>query len=626
MTGRPPLIGLALALAATATAFAQPATPTVPKLKPPLEVPWVGYPWLPKDNPETGKPGLADDYRRLTERLNKWLAKPCLDPNTQRDMLAEVKSWIEYLLKYAKNSARTKEEGIEAQLNADTLLKKYEALQKKPPCPPTAGGTTTPGTNPGGGGGSTGGGTASGGAGTGGTQPSDGPQPCPDPEKIKAAKEKYSEAEKNLRDIETVLGDIQDQLNRLQKEQKLVNDYNQALKDNDKQALDEYQKNPEKMQAVNDARREIDGLKSQRQQLIEARGYWAKRMEEAAAELKRYGEDPPPWCEPPPDDGLMPVKPEKASAPVDSFPSVANAGVIFEPVALDGDAVDVSLSPPNLCCEPGMQKLGLTTDGAARVESTMAGAPPRLPLVREWIASLGRLVRGSALAAARSAWRPGGSSPELSAAELWLAPIGQADRSGGAPVTAVITSLGTSQGEAFRLQIVNDGPAPIRLSSDAIVVEPLKRAARSEAQRVLQRLAPRLQRATTLNVEGYCLDYALRPPDAGMLFRIAPPDVQARFAPARGVLRAAAALARTGGLTPDTNPKAYAESIKQYAVWTRLERWTQAQFADAWVNMTRKQMVGLKRQWTADMESTLREAVPGRWRDIQAILAGAGAP
>lgn len=273
------------------------------------------------------------------------------------------------------------------------------------------------------------------------------------------------------------------------------------------------------------------------------------------------------------------------------------------------------------CCEPGSQNLAITIERDITVAPRQAPAgPSALPFALRWVADHGRLVRGASSLDARQAWPSSTPSPGVA----WS---GQAPgRSGVAGVTVVVTSLGTSQGEAFQLQLVNDGPTPVRLSAGGVVVEPLKQAARDETEKALQRLGPRLSGATTVRVEGYCLNYALRPPDAGMLFRVAPRLVQAQFAAARGVLRAASALDRLGRLTPDSNAKAYLESIKQYAVWTRLERWDVAKFSDAWVDMTRKQITASKRGWTPAMETTLRGAAPGRWRDIQAILSEAAAP
>lgn len=138
---------------------------------------------------------------------------------------------------------------------------------------------------------------------------------------------------------------------------------------------------------------------------------------------------------------------------------------------------------------------------------------------------------------------------------------------------------------------------------------------------VPNQIGPNLKNASMMTVEGYCLNYALRPPDAGMLFRIAPPAIQARYASARSVLQAAMLLERVGQLRPDTDPKIYLESIKQYALWTKLENWDQKRFADAWVDTTRKQLAALKRQWTREMEATLRAAAPARWKDIRTIVA-----
>src|SRR6185295_16636657 len=106
-----------------------------------------------------------------------------------------------------------------------------------------------------------------------------------------------------------------------------------------------------------------------------------------------------------------------------------------------------------------------------------------------------------------------------------------------------------------------------------------------------------------------------------MPFRVADADVRAQFRPASQVLRAAEILAKSDQLHPDSNPRLYIESIKQYALWTRLERWDQKAFSDAWVETTHKQMSAQKRPWTAQMESTLRTAAPGRWRDIQSVLS-----
>lgn len=202
----------------------------------------------------------------------------------------------------------------------------------------------------------------------------------------------------------------------------------------------------------------------------------------------------------------------------------------------------------------------------------------------------------------------------------------QGARGTGARPTVVVTSLGASQGEAFTLQVVNDTGAPMRLVADGTVVEPLKRQSQQQAQRDLQRaLGDRLKRAVTTRIEGYCLSAGLAPPSPGMLFRIAPKAVQEKFRPIRHVLNAADRLAAAGRLRPDSDPKSYFESLKQYATWTKLENWDMKKFGDAWIDRTKKSAAALKQNWTGAMEQALMSAVPGRWRDIQAVLTESAA-
>ncbi len=276
----------------------------------------------------------------------------------------------------------------------------------------------------------------------------------------------------------------------------------------------------------------------------------------------------------------------------------------------------------NLCCEGTVQKLIIQFD-MVTVTVTLADAAPVLPLFsRTARAFFERLLQprpiGSLLH--RSVTR------RIGEAETIVVPsLRQAQGAATPALQAVITSLGSSQGEAFQLDIVNDGPNSVTVSGDGVVVEPLRRSAANEARRQLQRLSSRLKSSTSTKVQGYCLDYALDPPDAGMLFRIAPQASQERFRPAAQVLRAAAQLARSGGLNPDSSPEAYLESIKQYAIWSRIENWDLKKFTVSWITKTRQVAASMKTAWTAEMQSALESAAPGRWRDIQSILAASRA-
>lgn len=274
----------------------------------------------------------------------------------------------------------------------------------------------------------------------------------------------------------------------------------------------------------------------------------------------------------------------------------------------------------NFCCQTDVQSLVLhvTTTVAAKVDDDV----PMLALAAR---SVGEFLR-------RLVAPPRSSSTRMLGSQAWTSrparttSFAQAAAPAGRTVTAVITSTGASQGEAFRLQVVNDGP-PVQVEADGLVVEPLRRSAQPEATRQLQRtLGSRLANAATTMVEGYCLNFQLAPPSAGMLFRIAPPAVQERYRHAAGVLRAADRLSNAAGLHPDTDAKAYLESIKQYATWTRIEGWSLNQFRDAWLDRTKKTAAAMRRPWTNTMDQAIRNAAPGRWRDIQAILAAAAAP
>jgi hypothetical protein len=108
-----------------------------------------------------------------------------------------------------------------------------------------------------------------------------------------------------------------------------------------------------------------------------------------------------------------------------------------------------------------------------------------------------------------------------------------------------------------------------------------------------------------------------------MVFRIAPPEVQRAFAPAQRVLAAARHLRDAGALSPDSDPVAYFHSIRQWAVWTREQGFDEGRYADAFVEHARKNLEASGGRWKGEMGKALRRVVPGRWRDIQRILAAA---
>jgi hypothetical protein len=109
----------------------------------------------------------------------------------------------------------------------------------------------------------------------------------------------------------------------------------------------------------------------------------------------------------------------------------------------------------------------------------------------------------------------------------------------------------------------------------------------------------------------------------GMLYRVADAKTQGQFAPFRAVLKAAAQMMAGGLLHPDSDPVGYADSIRQYALWAKRNNWDMKKFGEAWLDVTKKNVLEQKQVWTKPMEDTLRGLIPNRWQDIAAVLARA---
>jgi hypothetical protein len=105
-----------------------------------------------------------------------------------------------------------------------------------------------------------------------------------------------------------------------------------------------------------------------------------------------------------------------------------------------------------------------------------------------------------------------------------------------------------------------------------------------------------------------------------MVYKIASPAMQQNFAPLKQVLQAGRVLAEKGKLHPDSEPNAYADSIRQYAVWSKQEGWDEKKFGDEFVDRTKKNAEARNVKWTPVIEQALRSAVPGRWADITQLL------
>ena len=116
------------------------------------------------------------------------------------------------------------------------------------------------------------------------------------------------------------------------------------------------------------------------------------------------------------------------------------------------------------------------------------------------------------------------------------------------------------------------------------------------------------------------------PPPPGVVYKVAAARHQQRLKPMRKIMRAANQLATAGKLHPDSSLAGYATSIKQYAVWTRLEGWNRDAFFKHFLERTRKNALAMKAPWTEAVETQVKKLLPNRWDDIQAVLKASDAP
>ncbi len=246
---------------------------------------------------------------------------------------------------------------------------------------------------------------------------------------------------------------------------------------------------------------------------------------------------------------------------------------------------------------PGIQKLVATTeDGTVEVPGA-----PRAPVPN-----------------------PGGfGARRLPALAISMRPMTVADWSAGAAgIKIFVTSLGLSTGKGLSMTVVNAGTAPVRLTGDGFVLEPVSGATRDAVDREIRAMGP--VGTATATLDGYCLEHLKQPPVAGMTFRLADAGAQRAFAPVRNILRATRRLSDLGQLVPDGgNPTAYVDSIRQWAIWTREQHFTAKGFADALVDHTRKNVLAAGQPWSAAVEHAVRTVAPGRWSAIARVLEAA---
>jgi hypothetical protein len=194
-----------------------------------------------------------------------------------------------------------------------------------------------------------------------------------------------------------------------------------------------------------------------------------------------------------------------------------------------------------------------------------------------------------------------------------------AQGSAGKVVYSIVAN-GNSSGQALELQVFDPSGATSQIGlPEGVVLEPIKVGSAKPLSETMN--AGSLLKK---NLVAYCVEYMKLPPEAGMLYRLAPPNVQNKFSSIQPVLQAGRQLAAAGKLHPDSDPQAYEDSIRQYSIWTQIENWSEQQFGQVFVEKTKENAAAAKVKWTKQMEQALNGLVPGRWRDISMVLDEAG--
>jgi hypothetical protein len=110
------------------------------------------------------------------------------------------------------------------------------------------------------------------------------------------------------------------------------------------------------------------------------------------------------------------------------------------------------------------------------------------------------------------------------------------------------------------------------------------------------------------------------------VYRVAPAEKQAAFAPMRRALDAARRLRDAGALHPDSDPTDYYHAIRQWAVWSIEKGYDREGFLNGFVARMEQNFRDAGRAWSPDVAAAVRTFGEGRWTDIAAILEAADAP
>lgn len=282
----------------------------------------------------------------------------------------------------------------------------------------------------------------------------------------------------------------------------------------------------------------------------------------------------------------------------------------FNPTQLDSDRDGAGDS-----CDPTTPRFDLP--GVVLLPFA-AGAPSRVARASDDDGPQALAGKRVDMVAAATRFQP---RPAPGAAAFFLARppriIGAAEaQAAGVEVFAV--SLGRASGDVLQLFVANHGVAPVRVMGTGLAFEPVRGVTAGAVEADLAALGLRALASVTL--QGYCLDYRRPPPDAGVVYRLAGASAQEAIGPARSVLHAFRRVVERRELHPDSNAELYAQSIEQWAVWAIREGFDERRFTAAFIDHTRRNVVGAGREWSSQVETAVRAIAPNRWRDIRAVL------
>jgi hypothetical protein len=278
------------------------------------------------------------------------------------------------------------------------------------------------------------------------------------------------------------------------------------------------------------------------------------------------------------------------------------------------------------------------TPSSTPQEGALAPPPgpksPAIPTFRldgdnAYVLNPGFIIRGDRLLVVQKTVAEGpekltvaGSTEQPNEPEIASGPHEISATQGIEAIKVVLTSLGRSSGDAFQMTVLNEGREPVTLTGDAFVLEPVAGVSQAAVDRELASTRG-VGRATT-TLKAYCLEFLKQPPSVGMVFRLAPADVQRTFSHVSRVFAASKKLKELGKLRPGTDdpsdPASYFDDIRQWAIWTQEQRFDEKSYTRAFTEHSRKNVEAAGHKWTRELEKAFTGLASGRWQAVQMVL------